>query len=143
MCLQSLIQIVLQRGLRQGDPLSPFLFVLCMEGLSHMLNKAEIEGKISGIQFSSQGPSIHHLLFVDDSLFICKADEEQCREFKKVMSIYETSTGQSINLDKSAITFGEKVEPSTKENIQQSMGIIKEGGTWTYLAYQNASVDLK
>lgn len=55
------------KGIRQGDPLSPYLFILCAEVLSHMMNIAETKKKIQGIKISNIGPAITHLLFADET----------------------------------------------------------------------------
>lgn len=85
--------IIPGRGIRQGDPLSPSLFVLCTEALIHILNQAERRGKISGIQFYNSGTSVNHLLFADDTLLVCKANKEECEEIMKCLSTYEQISG--------------------------------------------------
>lgn len=60
------------RGLRQGDPLSPYLFLLCAKGFSFLLHKAGQAHKIQGLKIGSRWPAISHLLFIDDSLLSAK-----------------------------------------------------------------------
>jgi len=66
-------QIYPQRGLRQGDPLSPYLFIICAEALSTLLQKAEVDGSILGIKICRGAPRINHLFFADDSLIFMNA----------------------------------------------------------------------
>ena len=93
------------RGLRQGDPLSPYLFLLCAEGLSFLLHKAEQNSTIQGLKISIRSPSINHLLFADDSLLFSKASPSHCSNILNVLQDYEKYSGQKINLGKSAIFF--------------------------------------
>ena len=62
------------RGIRQGDPLSPYMFLLCAEGLSSLLEFEKEAGGIEGIRVCRDAPSVSHLLFADDSLILMKAD---------------------------------------------------------------------
>lgn len=54
-------RITPERGIRQGDPLSPFIFILCAEALVHVMNRAELEGNITGMRLTKNCPSIQHL----------------------------------------------------------------------------------
>ena len=65
-------KIISSSGLRQGDPISPYLFLLCVEGLSAMLKKEEREGHIKGVVVCRGAPRISHLLFADDSIVFCR-----------------------------------------------------------------------
>lgn len=86
------------RGIRQGDPISPYLFLLCAEGLSGLISKREVEGKIQGVTISSCGPSVNHLLFADDSLLFCRATESECHQINEILSSYECASSQKVNL---------------------------------------------
>jgi hypothetical protein len=94
------------RGIRQGDPLSPLLFVIVMEALSTMMRIAEDRGLVSGFSvgpLSNPGLSISHLLFADDTLVFCDADEEQLRNLRCLFFCFEAASGLRINLSKSEI----------------------------------------
>lgn len=120
--------IIPQRGLRQGDPLSPSLFVISSEGLAHLMTKANSEGSISGIQFGVSGPSVNQLFFADDFMFACEANEEQNDNLIKTLRRYEGVTVQVLNPTKSSINFGKKVQEVDKIRVKQKLGIHTEGG---------------
>lgn len=122
-----------KRGLRQGDLLSPFLFVMCMEAFIYLLKRAERENKIGGIKLSYDGPMIHHLLFADDSLFTCEATDDQCEELLRCLHQYGQISGRLINFEKSSVTFGNKVTNEMKIRLKNKLGIQNEGGLGMYL----------
>ena len=72
------------RGLRQGDPLSPYLFLFCAEGLNAILRKAALNGEIQGFSVSRNGPKITHLFFADDCLLFCKSTLEECEKIQEL-----------------------------------------------------------
>jgi hypothetical protein len=81
--------IIPTKGLRQGDPLSPYLFILCAEALSCMITHAEITGVLTGVPTSPKGPRLSHLFFADDSLLFCKTSSVEWRRLTKILERYE------------------------------------------------------
>ena len=93
------------RGLRQGDLLSPYLFLLCAMGLQGLLHKAESDGTIKGVSICRNGPRVSHLFFADDSVLFCYAKESECQVILHILSVYERGLAQKINRDKTNIFF--------------------------------------
>ena len=94
------------RGLRQGEPLSPYLFVLGIEALSLMIDKAAEGGYISGYSFKGRNNTVKqitHLLFADDTLVFCKDSEEHMTHLCWILAWFEALSGLNINLEKSSL----------------------------------------
>ena len=94
------------RGLRQGDPLSPYLFVIGMEALSRLIFRAVRGGNLSGCKIkgrSGDGVLVSHLLFADDTLDFCEASQDQMVYLSWLLMWFEAISGLRINLDKSEI----------------------------------------
>lgn len=92
-------------GLRQGDPLSPYLFILVMEAFSRLIAYAESQGLIEGIKISRSSPPISHLFFADDSLLFFKAKPQSCATVKSLITEFSKLPGEVINFSKSVIMF--------------------------------------
>ncbi|RVX18136.1 LINE-1 retrotransposable element ORF2 protein [Vitis vinifera] len=94
------------KGLRQGDPLSPYLFVMGMKVLSVLIRRAMEGGFISGCKIQrGRGRPAHvaHLLFADDTIVFCEAKKEYLTNLSWILFWFEAASGLRINLAKSEI----------------------------------------
>jgi hypothetical protein len=77
------------RGLRQGDPLSPYLFLFVADGLASLLKKEVEEGNLTPLKVARNSPGISNLLFADDSLLFFKASTGQARKVKDILTLFQ------------------------------------------------------
>uniref|UniRef100_A0A803P323 Reverse transcriptase domain-containing protein n=1 Tax=Cannabis sativa TaxID=3483 RepID=A0A803P323_CANSA len=121
------------RGLRQGDPLSPFLFILGSEVLSRLLLQAEFNGRLTGFKVCPQSPSISHLMFADDTFLFCKASLEEIDVLKTCLQRYCMWSGQMINYSKSAVVFSSNANDSLRSSIVDALGVRRMEASEVFL----------
>jgi hypothetical protein len=113
------------RGVRQGDPLSPFLFVLVMEAFSRMISAIYSRGLISGFSVGTRGYNrveVSHLLFADYTLVFCGADASQISYLGALLVCFEAVSGLKVNLTKSAL-----IPVGSLEDVDQLVGRLSCG----------------
>ncbi|XP_074318718.1 uncharacterized protein LOC141655542 [Silene latifolia] len=120
-------------GIRQGDPLSPYIFALCKEVLSQMILHAQDGNLIKGIKICKNGPEISHLLFADDSLFFVRGDYGDLDFLMNIIDEYCVASVQCLNKDKSSILFSPNYSLMT---VKKCLNLRLSTILATILAYQ-------
>lgn len=106
--------VVPKRGLRQGVPLSPYLFLLCAEGLGALIKKAHSNNLIHGVSLSRNAPIITHLFFADDSMVFTRANVREAEVILGVLKDYESLSGQMVNHDKCEVSYSKRLSHDVK-----------------------------
>ncbi|KAM1520037.1 hypothetical protein ACFX15_022281 [Malus domestica] len=125
-----------KRGLRQGDSLSPFLFLICTEGFSSLIRKGLERGVLHGYKFTPNETPLTHLFFADDSVLFGNATVEEAQGVADILNVYASRSGQEINMSKSSIFFGTSTSKRTKKRIGDTLGIPYKDGFGKYLGLQ-------
>jgi hypothetical protein len=120
------------RSIRQGDPLSHYLFILCADVFSGLIIKAQTPSTINGIAIAQNAPKVSHLFFADDSIIFCKAKKEEAIHLKAIFDEYQRISGQQINMAKSEMTFSPNIQQAIKDEFK---GVLPLSITNTILKY--------
>ena len=113
------------RGIRQGDPLSPFLFLLCTKGLHGLFSQAVGQREIHGYSLCKNCPKLTHLFFADDSLLFCRSTPQECDKVLELLNTYSKYSGQHINKSKTTIFFSKSITLERKQYIKNALGVSK------------------
>ena len=114
------------RGLRQGDPLSPFLFLFIADALSSLLSKSVHEGELKGVSICRGAPVISYLLFADDTMLLFEASSPQATIVKGLLNTYARATGQLINPEKCSILFSDNCPEAVAEEMKGILEVTQQ-----------------
>lgn len=108
-------EIIPSRGLRQSDPISPYLFIICQEWLSSQLLALQRVKRIEGVNLARGLQRVNHMFFADDCLLFIKAELPQLWELKKLLWRFEKIASQKVNNEKSEFTCSPNLEDTMKK----------------------------
>nr|XP_009768117.1 PREDICTED: uncharacterized protein LOC104219182 [Nicotiana sylvestris] len=121
------------RGVKQGDPLSPTLFILAVEALSRGLNSLHTNLYLCSFGMPKWSPKINHLSYADDTIIFCSSNETSLRLVMEVLKAYESSSGQLVNKAKSAIYLHHLTDNEVINKVERITGIPRQCFPMTYL----------
>jgi hypothetical protein len=111
--------------------------LICVEGLSYLINKATAYGEVSDYRCRSTRPFISHLFFADGNLLFGAATDGNCRAIRHLLDVYTTTSDQTINYNKSALCVSRFVSQAVGNKllivlVLVSLSVMSD--TWGYLA---------
>ena len=114
------------RGIRQGDPLSPFLFILCAELLTRNLASASLNReKLVGVSVGHSRVRIPFLTFADDTMIFAKASDSSCIAIRQILDKYCSLSGQLVNYHKSSFQVTSNISEACKANFASILGMVE------------------
>ncbi|XP_030499797.2 uncharacterized protein LOC115715121 [Cannabis sativa] len=125
------------RGIRQGDPLSTYLFIICVEGFSSLIQQSETNGSLRGIRVAHRPLPITHMLFADDSYLFCQATNEAANTLLHILHFFEIASGQKVNASKSNVFFSPNTSSSARDSICSILGMVEASEGSHYLGLFN------
>ncbi|KAH1113395.1 hypothetical protein J1N35_006773 [Gossypium stocksii] len=121
------------RGIRQGYPLSYYLFVLCMKWLGHSINSAMLRGIWNPIRLSCSRPPLSHLFFANNLVIFCKAYAKHGKLLKEILHDFCELLGHKLNLRKTYIFFSKGVGELVSSMLSNMIGFQKAHDLGHYL----------
>lgn len=109
------------KGVRQGDPLSPFLFIIAIEGLNVAMKTAVEKGVFDGVKFPNSNICLSHLFYADDALFIGEWSRRNIANVSRILKCFYVSSGLKVNFSMSRV-FGIGVSPNEVSNWSALLG---------------------
>ena len=132
---EALDPIYPSRGIRQGDPLFPYLFILCMDYLGQLILE-KCEAKMwQPVKASQSGLAFSHLFFADDLVLFGKADGLNCSTIRDVLDDFCNMLGQSVSITNSRAFFSPNVDRDTRESLCDILGFASTPSLGKYLGF--------
>ncbi|XP_059281167.1 uncharacterized protein LOC132034835 [Lycium ferocissimum] len=107
------------RGLKQGDPLSPALFIMAAKALSKSLNNLNSREDFKGFHMKNKGPQVNHLCYADDLIIFSLVQKHSIKMIMKILKKYQDESGQEINIDKSYYITHTSVNPRINKRLKK------------------------
>ncbi|KAL0005366.1 hypothetical protein SO802_012927 [Lithocarpus litseifolius] len=123
------------RGIRQGDPLSPYIFIMCMEVLGFLIRDKCDSNLWDPVSASRGGLAFSHLFFADDLVLFGRADRKNCLSMMDTLDCFCSISGQKINKDKSRIYFSPNIDAGKREELCGIMGMRSTPNLGKYLGF--------
>lgn len=126
------------RGIRHEDPLSSYLFILCVNVFSNLVKIAQKLKNLRGTSIARRNSNITYLLFTDDNLIFYQAEEQEAKTLIKIIKKYQDNPGQKINLQKSQMMFSRSTINPKRDIFTNLLGILMTNKINTYLSLPTA-----